>query len=108
MIRASTTAAEVARIGRRMAAERGLSFIQATPGGYVTGRLAGAANTASGRFAMIEEGEGFQLIPWQTCSRKRIGQHITGIARDNGGIELNFGRKWVLVLRTSVLTWTAL
>lgn len=31
--------AEIARVGRRMAAERGLSFIQAKPGEYVSVRL---------------------------------------------------------------------
>jgi type IV secretory pathway VirD2 relaxase len=85
--------AEVARVGRVMAAERGLSFIQAKPGEYISGRLAGAANLASGRFAMIDDGTGFQLVPWQPTLEKRIGQHITGRARDNGGIEWGFGRK---------------
>jgi type IV secretory pathway VirD2 relaxase len=85
--------AEVARVGRVMAAERGLSFIQAKADEYVSGRLAGAANLASGRFAMIDDGVGFQLVPWQPTLEKRIGQHIAGIARDGGGIEWTFGRK---------------
>ncbi|WP_292156329.1 DUF3363 domain-containing protein [Mesorhizobium sp.] len=85
--------AEVARVGRRMAAERGLGFIEAKAGEYVSGRLAGAANLASGRFAMIDDGVGFQLVPWQPTLEKRIGQHITGLARDNGGVEWSFGRK---------------
>ncbi|WP_245436528.1 DUF3363 domain-containing protein [Mesorhizobium tamadayense] len=85
--------AEVARVGRVMAAERGLSFIQAKPGEYVSGGLVGAANLASGRFAMIDDGTGFQLVPWQPILAKRVGQYITGIARDSGGIEWSFGRK---------------
>ena len=35
---------EVARVGRMMAAERGLSFMKAQPGEYVSGRLVGAAS----------------------------------------------------------------
>jgi hypothetical protein len=85
--------AEVARVGRVMAAERGLSFMKAQAGEYVSGRLVGAANLASGRFAMIDDGVGFQLVPWQTVLEKRIGQQISGIARDGGGIEWSFGRK---------------
>ncbi|AZO44948.1 DUF3363 domain-containing protein [Mesorhizobium sp. M7D.F.Ca.US.005.01.1.1] len=77
---------EVARVGRVMAAERGLSFIRAKPGEYVRGRLIGAADLASGRFAMIDDGAGFQLVPWQPVLEKRIGQHISGLARDNRGI----------------------
>ncbi|TIQ42335.1 MAG: DUF3363 domain-containing protein [Mesorhizobium sp.] len=85
--------AEVARVGRRIAAECGLSFVQAKPGEYVSGRLAGAANLASGRFAMIDDGVGFQLVPWQPTLEKRIGQQISGLARDSGGIEWSFGRE---------------
>jgi len=32
-------------------------------------------------------------VPWQPVLDKRIGQHITGIMRNAGGIEWNFGRK---------------
>jgi Protein of unknown function (DUF3363) len=41
----------------------------------------------NGRFAMIENGLGFQLAPWQPVLEKRIGQHISGLQRDDGGIE---------------------
>ncbi|MES0096636.1 DUF3363 domain-containing protein [Mesorhizobium sp. M0019] len=85
--------AEVARVGRVMAAERGLSFMKAQAGEYISGRLVGAANLASGRFAMIDDATGFQLVPWQPTLEKYIGQHIAGIARDGGGIERTFGRK---------------
>jgi len=85
--------AEVARVGRMMAAERGLSFMKAQAGEHVMGRLVGAADLASGRFAMIDDGVGFQLVPWQPTLEKRIGQHIAGIARDGGGIEWTFDRK---------------
>lgn len=84
--------AEVARIGPQMAAQRGLAFRPSTPGEYVSGRLVGITSLASGRFAMIDDGLGFQLVPWQPLFDKRIGQHITGIARD-GGVEWSFGRK---------------
>ncbi|RWG86623.1 MAG: DUF3363 domain-containing protein [Mesorhizobium sp.] len=85
--------AEVARVGRRIAAECGLNFVQAKPGEYVSGRLTGTANLASGRFAMIDDGVGFQLVPWQPTLEKRIGQQISGLARDSGGIEWSFGRE---------------
>ncbi|MDX8523024.1 DUF3363 domain-containing protein [Mesorhizobium sp. MSK_1335] len=55
-----------------MAAERGLSFVKAQTGEHVSGRLVGAANLASGRFAMIDDGVGFQLVPWQPALEKRI------------------------------------
>jgi type IV secretory pathway VirD2 relaxase len=84
---------EVARVGKAMAAERGLKFTAAKTGEYVSGTLVGSTHLASGRFAMIDDGIGFHLVPWQPVLDKRIGQHITGTVRDAGGIEWNFGRK---------------
>jgi hypothetical protein len=84
---------EVTRVGKAMAAERGLTFTAAKTGEYVSGTLVGSAQLASGRFAMIDDGIGFQLVPWQPVLDKRIGQHITGTVRDIGDIEWSFGRK---------------
>src|SRR5882762_3220157 len=84
---------EVNRVGKAMAAERGLTFTAAKSGEYVSGTLVGSTQLASGRFAMIDDGIGFQLVPWQPVLDKRIGQHITGTVRAAGGIEWSFGRK---------------
>jgi hypothetical protein len=84
---------EVERVGRQMARERGLTYMPSNAGEHISGRLAGVAGLISGRFAMIENGLGFQLVPWQPLLDKRIGQHITGLQRDDGGIEWTFGRK---------------
>ena len=62
-------------------------------GDYVSGRLTGTASLISGRFAMIEDRLGFQLVPWQPVLEQRIGQHITGVRRSDGGIEWGFGQK---------------
>jgi type IV secretory pathway VirD2 relaxase len=83
---------EVDRVGRQMAADRGLTYMPPNAGEYVNGRLAGVANLISGRFAMIDNGLGFQLVPWQPLLEKRIGQHISGLQRDDGGIEWTLGR----------------
>jgi hypothetical protein len=56
----------------------------------VTGRLAGVATLVRGRFAMIEDGPGVQLVPWQPVLEKRLDQHISGVRRDEGGIEWSF------------------
>jgi hypothetical protein len=83
---------EVTRVGKAMAAERGLTFTAAKTGEYISGTLVGSTQLASGRFAMIDDGVGFQLVPWQPVLDKRIGQHITGTVRAAGGIEWSFGR----------------
>jgi type IV secretory pathway VirD2 relaxase len=83
---------ELDRVGHQMARERGLTYVPANASEYVSGRLAGVASLVSGRFAMIENGLGFQLVPWQPLLERRIGQHISGLQRDDGGIEWTFGR----------------
>lgn len=83
---------EVERVGPQMARDRGLTYVPSNAGEYVSGRLSGVASLVSGRFAMIENGLGFQLVPWQPLFEKRIGQHITGLQRDDGGIEWTYGR----------------
>jgi hypothetical protein len=71
---------EVTGVGKAMAAERGLTFTAAKTGEYVSGTLVGSAQLASGRFATIDDGIGFQLVPWQPVFDKRIGQHISSIS----------------------------
>jgi hypothetical protein len=84
---------EVERVGHEMAKARGLTFHPAKAGEYVRGTLAGATNLASGRYAMIDDGLGFSLVPWQPVLDQRIGRYIAGVMRGDGGIEWELGRK---------------
>ena len=77
---------EVERVGKEMAAERGLTYAPSGQSEHVPGRLAGVANLANGRFAMIQDGFGFQLVPWQPVLEKQLDQHISGVRCDDGGI----------------------
>ena len=84
---------EVERVGHGIAKARGMTFQPAKAGEYVRGTLAGSTNLVSGRYAMIDDGLGFSLVPWQPVLDQRIGRHIAGVMRGDGGIEWNFGRK---------------
>jgi hypothetical protein len=77
---------EIQRVGQQMARERGLTYFPTTPGDHISDRLTGVANLVSGRFAMIDNGLGFQLVPWQPLLEKRIGQQIAGLQRNDGSI----------------------
>ncbi len=68
---------EIARVGPQMAAKYGRTFQQPRTGDSVSGTVVGMSNLASGRFAMIDDGLGFSLVPWQPVLDKRIGRHIT-------------------------------
>ena len=83
---------EIARVGPEMAKARGLTFTPAEAGNYVSGTLVGATNLRSGKFAMIDDGLGFSLVPWQPVLEQRLGRQVTGIAMPGGGIDWTFGR----------------
>ena len=44
-------------------------------------------------FAMIDDGLGFQLVPWRPALEQHLGQEVRGVAMAGGGIEWSFGRK---------------
>jgi hypothetical protein len=44
----------------------------------------------TGRYAMIDDGFGFSLVPWQPVLRPA---HIASVMRGDGGIEWDFGKK---------------
>jgi type IV secretory pathway VirD2 relaxase len=82
---------EVERVGRQLAAERSLTFQPIHEGQTVRGRLLGSAQLASGRFAMIDDGLGFSLVPWRPVIDKEIGRQVTGVMR-GGDISWQLGR----------------
>jgi type IV secretory pathway VirD2 relaxase len=88
---------EVERVGQRLAAERGLAFRTVADGQTIRGRLIGSAQLASGRFAMIDDGFGFSLVPWRPVMEKEIGREIIGIMR-GCDVSWQVGRKLGLAI----------
>ena len=46
---------------------------------------------ASGRFAMLDDGMGFSLVPWRPVIEPKIGQTVSGVMR-GAGVSWNMGR----------------
>ncbi|MFC3726489.1 relaxase/mobilization nuclease domain-containing protein [Neoaquamicrobium sediminum] len=84
---------ELEAAGEKLAAETGQPFNRAGSGDYVAGTYRQRLTLASGRFAMIDDGLGFQLVPWTPSLEKQLGRHVSGVARDDGGIDWSFSRK---------------
>jgi len=76
-----------------LSAETGLPRTHAAAGEHVMGVYRQRLALSSGRFAMIDDGLGFQLVPWSPSPEKKLGLHVSGAARDDGGIEWDIGRK---------------
>jgi type IV secretory pathway VirD2 relaxase len=86
-------AIDIERAGKVLAAERGLQWQPVVAGSHVTGQLVGSTQLSSGRFAMIDDGLGFSLVPWRSALEQHIGRHISGIAMPDGGVDWSFARK---------------
>ncbi|KRQ93190.1 hypothetical protein CQ10_35965 [Bradyrhizobium valentinum] len=72
-----------------------VNYTPSKPGEFVAGKLAGIATLASGHFAMIDDGLGFQFVPWQPVLDKRIGQHQRCDARQRRHrVELRTQTRW--------------
>ena len=42
---------------------------------------------------MIDDGHGFQLVPWRPALEQRLGQQVSGSMTLGGGIDWSFRRK---------------
>jgi type IV secretory pathway VirD2 relaxase len=82
---------EVDRAGRELAAQNGRTFRPIKDGATVRGTLIGSTQLASGRFAMIDDGFGFSLVPWRPVIEKEIGRQVVGMMR-GGDISWQIGR----------------
>jgi type IV secretory pathway VirD2 relaxase len=77
----------------RLSAETGLPHRQAAAGERVSGTYRHRLSLASGRFAMIDDGLGFTLVPWTPSMEKHLRQEVSGMVRADGGIDWSFSRK---------------
>jgi type IV secretory pathway VirD2 relaxase len=84
---------ELDAAGARLSAERGLPYTPARSGETVSGTYRQRLTLTSGRFAMIDNGMGFALVPWTPTLDKHLGRHVTGVAKESGGVEWSFSRK---------------
>src|SRR3546814_1135456 len=76
-----------------IAAETGVPLIPSAPGDHVTGIYRRRLTLASGRFAMMEDGLGFQLVPWRPALDPQLGKHISGTMAPGGGVDWSFGKQ---------------
>ena len=84
---------ELDTVANKLAADTGLPHKPAANGEFVAGAYRQRLTLASGRFAMIDDCLGFQLVPWSPSLEKQLGRHVSGVARNDGGVDWSFGRK---------------
>ena len=74
------------------AGQTGLAHSPSAPGDYVSGIYRERVTLSSGRFAMIDDGLGFQLVPWRPALDAHLGRHITGTMGPGGAVDWSLGR----------------
>jgi hypothetical protein len=87
---------ELDEMAAKLSAGTGLPRIRTAPGDHVAGVYRQRLTLSSGRFAMIDNGLGFQLVPWSREIERKLGQHVSGTTRADGGIEWSIGRRRAL------------
>jgi hypothetical protein len=58
----------------------------------VSGLYRQRIDLAAGRFAMLDAGTGFELVPWKPELEQFLGKQLNGVAMPGGGIEWELGR----------------
>ncbi|WEQ53683.1 DUF3363 domain-containing protein [Komagataeibacter oboediens] len=84
---------ELDQVGAKLAKESRLTYEHSIPGNFVTGQYVKRLNLSSGRFAMIDNGLGFQLVPWAPSLEKQHDRYVDGVARDDGGVAWRHDQK---------------
>lgn len=77
----------------KLSAETGLAHRPSAEGEHVSGVYRQRVTLASGRFAMIDDGLGFQLVPWRPAIEQQLGRQVTGVIMTGGSVAWDFSRK---------------
>jgi hypothetical protein len=82
---------ELQAAARRLEQGSGLAHQPIGEDGAVAGVYRQRLNLASGRFAMIDSGLGFSLVPWRPEMERHLGREISGVRQAGAGIAWSLG-----------------
>ncbi len=83
---------ELEKAAQDIAAETGLRHRPAADGQRVAGIYRRSVVLASGRYAMLDDGMTFSLVPWKAVIEQRLGQQLAATVRSSG-ISWELGRQ---------------
>ncbi len=84
-------ARELASAAEKIQTETGFVYHPLVDGESVSGVFRRSVVLASGRFAMLDDGIGFSLVPWRPAVQGRTGHSVSAIARGDS-VSWTFGR----------------
>jgi type IV secretory pathway VirD2 relaxase len=83
---------ELDGVASKLSAETSLAHRPSAEGEHVSGIYRQRVTLSSGRFAMIDDGMGFQLVPWRPALEQQLGKQVAGVMAPGGGVDWGFGR----------------
>ncbi|MCY1440866.1 hypothetical protein D9M71_571550 [compost metagenome] len=83
---------ELSATAHEIAAQTGLRYRPAVDGERLSGIYRRSVQLASGRFALLDDGMGFSLVPWKPVIEPRLGQHLSAVVRGNS-VSWQLGRQ---------------
>jgi type IV secretory pathway VirD2 relaxase len=86
------TRRELADKAAQIAIQTGLEYRSVENGDRVSGVYRRSVDLASGRFALVEDGKQFVLVPWRPIVERQLGREVSGVLR-GGSISWNLGRE---------------
>jgi hypothetical protein len=72
---------EISSVATPIAAEIGLAHRPVADGASASGVYRRSIQLASGRFALLDDGLAFSLVPWKPVIEKRLGQSLSAVVR---------------------------
>jgi len=83
---------EVAAVAQKIAIQTGLSYQPMGEDGQASGVYRRSVMLASGRYAMLDDGLGFVLVPWQPVLAQRLGESMS-VSIEGGRATWSFGKQ---------------
>lgn len=77
---------ELAQVAKDIAAETGLEHRPTTDGQRVAGIYRRSVMLASGRYAVLDDGIGFNLVPWKPVIERRLGQQLAATVQGDTAV----------------------
>ncbi len=83
---------ELTAAARELSAQTGMQYRPAVEGQHVSGIYRRSVQLASGRYALLDDGIGFSLVPWKPVIEQKLGQSVSAVIQGNS-ISWQLGRQ---------------
>ncbi|OLU13217.1 type VI secretion protein [Pseudomonas sp. PA1(2017)] len=83
---------ELTATAREISAQTGMQYRPAVEGQRVSGIYRRSMQLASGRYALLDDGIGFSLVPWKPVIERKLGQSVSAVIQGNS-VSWQLGRQ---------------